>query len=333
MGLSNAWDVASSSLATNAGLTSIVSRNISNAQNAGGYVSTKVANLVTGSNGAATIASIRDLTNTALFNAMLSSASANAAAQALSDGVTQLQQTVGDATATGGSTAAAQSPSTLLQNLNSALQTYSSSPGASAAANAVLTAAQNLSNGLNAASATVQNVRETADQDMVNSVATINSLLTQFQTVNMAIVKGTATGADISDLLDQRNTILQNLSQQIGVTTTTGANGSMSIYADSGATLFDVTPRSVTMAPTATFSASTTGAAVAVDGAPVTGPNAVMPIQSGALARDRIGRLWSRRRESDWRDREFSPRAAVCAGGIPPSFRPRAPATRAPRNR
>ena len=119
---------------------------------------------------------------------------------------------------------------------------------------------------------------------MVNSVATINSLLAQFQTVNTAIVKGTATGADTSDLLDQRNTILQSLSQQIGVTTTTSSNGSMSIYTDSGATLFDSTPRSVTMTPTTTYTASTTGAAVYVDGVPVTGPNAVMPIQSGALA-------------------------------------------------
>jgi flagellar hook-associated protein 1 FlgK len=284
MGLSNAWDVATSSLATNAGLTSIVSRNISNAQNTSGYVSTKVANLVTGSNGAATIASIRDLANAALFNSMLSSASANASAQALSNGVTQLQQTVSDATTTSSATAAAQSPATLLQSLNTALQTYSSSPGGSAAAAAVLTAAQNLSAGLNSASATVSSVRATADQNMVNSVATINSLLTQFQTVNTAIVKGAATGADISDLLDQRNTILQNLSQQIGVTTTTGSNGAMSIYTDSGATLFDVTARSVTMTPTTTFTASTTGAAVYVDGVPVTGQNAVMPIQSGALA-------------------------------------------------
>ncbi len=284
MGLSNAWDVATSSLATNAGLTALVSRNISNAQNTSGYVSTKVANLVTGPNGAATIASIGDLTNAALFNSMLSSTAANASAQARSNGVTQLQQTVSDATTTSSSTTAAQSPSTLLQTLDSTLQTYSSSPGSSSAAAAVLTAAQNLASGLNSASATVSSVRETADQDMVNSVATINSILAQFQTVNTAIVKATATGADTSDLLDQRNTILQNLSQQIGVTTTTSANGSMSIYTDSGATLFDLTSRSVTMTPTTTFTASTTGAAVYVDGVPVTGPNAVMPIQSGALA-------------------------------------------------
>jgi flagellar hook-associated protein 1 FlgK len=284
MGLSNAWNVATSSLATNAGLTSIVSRNISNAQNSTGYVSAKVANLVTSSSGAAVIQSISDLTNATLFNSMLSSNAANASAQALSNGVTQLQQTVADATTTSDSTTAATSPSTLLQSLSTALQTYSASPGNSSAATGVISAAQNLASGLNAASDTVQGVRETADQNMVSSVAKINSLLSQFQQVNTTIVNGTATGADISDAEDQRNTILQSLSQQIGVATTTSANGSMSIYTDSGVTLFDTTARSVTMTPTTTYAASTTGAAVYVDGVPVTGANATMPISSGALA-------------------------------------------------
>ena len=146
----------------------------------------------------------------------------------------------------------------------------------SSAASAVFSAAQNLAQGLNTASATTQNVRETVDQDMVNSVATINSLLSQFQQVNTAIVNGTATGADVTDAQDQRNTILQSLSQQIGVTTSTASNNSMSIYTDSGVTLFDTTPRSVTMAATTTYTASTTGAAVYVDGVPVTGANAIM---------------------------------------------------------
>ena len=284
MGLTSAWNVATSSLATNAGLTSIVSRNISNAQNATGYVSAKVANLVTGNGGAAIIQSISDLTNATLFNSMLSSSSASASAQALSNGVTQLQQTVADATTTSNATTAAHSPSTLLQSLSTALQTYSSSPSNGSAAAAVLTAAQNLASGLNSASATVAQVRETADQNMVSSVADINSLLGQFQAVNTTIVQGTASGADISDALDQRGTILQSLSKDIGVTTVNNADGSMSIYADSGVTLFDTTARSVTMAPTTTFGASTVGAAVYVDGVPVTGANAAMPIQSGALA-------------------------------------------------
>ncbi len=284
MGLSNAFDIAQTSLATNAALQAIVSRNVSNAQNSTGYVSAKVANVVTGANGAAIVQSISNLANSSLFDAMLSSTSANASAQALSSGVATLQQTVSDATSTTDSTTAAQSPSTLLQALSSALQTYSSSPSNSSAATAVVTAAQNLASGLNNAETVTQNARETADQAMANSVSTINSLLSQFQAVNTTIVNGTGTGADITDAQDQRDTILQSLSKQIGIATTTNSNGSMSIYTDSGVTLFDTTPRTVTMQATTSYSATTTGAAVYVDGVPVTGANAIMPIQSGALA-------------------------------------------------
>jgi flagellar hook-associated protein 1 FlgK len=290
MGLANAMDIASTSLATNAGLQAIVSRNVSNAQNTTGYISAKVANLVTTSSGAAIIQSVKNLTDASLFNAMLSSTSANASASALSAGVTQLQQTVADATTTSSSTTAAQSPSTLLQALNSALQTYSATPGDTSAGAAVVTAATNLVNSLNDATQTTQAVRETADQEMVTSVATINTLLTQFQAVNTTIVQGTASGADITNALDQRSTLLQSLSQQIGISTITNANGAMSIYTDSGVTLFENMPRTVSMTATPAYSAgdgtnpATTGAAVYVDGVPVTGASAVMPIQSGALA-------------------------------------------------
>ncbi|MBB4199398.1 flagellar hook-associated protein FlgK [Rhodoblastus sphagnicola] len=283
MGLTNAMDIASSSLATNAGLQAIVSRNVSNAQNTTGYVSAKVANVITGANGAGIIESIANLTNTSLFNTMLAGTASNAAAQALSDGVTLLQKTVADSTTTTDSTTAAQSPSTLLQAMSSALQTYSSSPSNTSAAAAVVTAATNLANGLNDATTTTQNARETADQDMVTSVATITNLLKQFQGVNTTIVQGTASGSDITDALDQRSTLLQSLSKEIGISTLTNSNGSMSIYTDSGVTLFETSPRTVTMTPQTSYTASVAGNAVYVDGVPVTGSSAVMPIQSGAL--------------------------------------------------
>ena len=120
---------------------------------------------------------------------------------------------------------------------------------------------------------------------MASSVSTINSLLTQFQSVNQQIVAATAAGNDVTDLQDSRSTILTQLSQQIGITTTTAPNGDMSIYTDSGVTLFQAgIASSVTFQPTTTYTASTTGNAVYIDGIPVTGSSATMPIQSGALA-------------------------------------------------
>jgi len=294
MGLSTAMDIANTSLATNAGLQAIVSRNVSNAQNTSGYVSAKVGNVITGMGGGAIIASISNLTNASLFNAMLAGTSKNGEAQALSDGVTLLQKTVADATSTTESTTAAKSPSTLLQALNSAMQTYSSSPSNPSAGAAVVTAAKNLAYALNDATTATQNVRKTADEDMVTSVATINRLLTQFQAVDTQIVKGTGTDADLTDALDERSALLQSLSKEIGISTVSNSNGSMSIYTDSGVTLYQVSPRTVTMQATTVYAAgdpkttpatpTTTGQAVYIDGVPVTGANAFMPIQSGALA-------------------------------------------------
>ncbi len=286
MSLSSAWNVASSSLTTNSALTSVVSRNISGAQNASGYYSTKVGNVVTGPNGATIVASITDTTNNTLFNAMLSSTSANSSAQALSDGLTQLQQTVTDSTSSSSttSTSSATSPSALISNLQTALQTYSAAPSNSGAAQAVISSAQALATGLNNATATVQQTRETADQNIATDVGDVNSLLSQFQQVNNQIVTGTASGADLSDALDQRSTILQSLSKDIGITTTTSPNGGMQIYTDSGVTLFNTIPADVTFSPTTTYTAGVPGNAVYVNGQPITGAGAIMPIQSGAIA-------------------------------------------------
>ena len=119
---------------------------------------------------------------------------------------------------------------------------------------------------------------------MAQSVATINSLLGQFQTANDAVVTGLQTGADVTNAQDTRDNILSQLSQQIGISTVTNPNGSESIYTDSGVTLFQNTARSVTFNATPTLTAGMTGNPVMVDGVPITGPTSPMAIQSGALA-------------------------------------------------
>ena len=144
----------------------------------------------------------------------------------------------------------------MLSNFTNALQSYEASPSDSTLAGAAVAAAVTLAQGLNSATATVNQVREQADSGIATSVQTINSLLTQFQTANAQIVNGTATGADVTNAQDTRDNILTQLAQQIGITTTTGANGNMSIYTDSGVTLFQGgAARSVTFSPTNTYTA------------------------------------------------------------------------------
>ncbi len=172
----------------------------------------------------------------------------------------------------------------MIGNLQSALATYEAAPSSTAAAQGVLTAAQDLTASLNAGATAVSQVQEQADQDMANSVSTINNLLGQFEQANNTVVAGLASGADVSQAEDTRDSILTQLSQQIGISTTTNSNGSMSIYTESGVTLFQDVPQTVSFTPTTTYVAGTLGNAVTVDGIPITGSSAPMAIESGALA-------------------------------------------------
>lgn len=277
MNLTNALNAAQSGLDTASALANIVSRNISGANNTG-YFSQKIGNVITTLDGGSEVVSVTNAQNQALFNSVLGATSGSAMQSAISAGLTTLQSIVGQPSDD-------TSPAAQLNAFVDALQQYEASPGDGSLASAAVTAAQNLTQTLNSATTTVQQVREQADSQMASSVATINSLLSQFQGLNTQVVAGTAAGNDVTDLQDSENSILEQLSQQIGITTTAGTNGEVSIYTDSGVPLFQGgIASSVTFQPTATYTASTVGNAVYVDGIPVTGSSATMPIQSGAIA-------------------------------------------------
>jgi flagellar hook-associated protein 1 FlgK len=285
MSLSAAFNVISSSFAVNSAQTAVVSNNFANA-NTPGY-SREIANVVTNSYGGADVASVTREANAALLEQVSSSTSQAATQQAISDGLSTIAQTVDDsssASSTSGANQNGASPSAMLANLQSALTTYEDSPTSSSAAEAAVSAASDLASSLNSGSATVAQVREQADQNMASSVGAINSLLSQFTASNNAVVNGLQTGANVTSAEDTRDSIVTQLAQQIGVSTVTAANGSESIYTDSGVALFQDTPRVVAFTATPTLVDGASGAPVTVDGVPITGANSPMPIQSGALA-------------------------------------------------
>jgi flagellar hook-associated protein 1 FlgK len=285
MSLSAAFNVISSSFAANAAQTAVVSNNIANV-NTPGY-SRQVANLVTNSYGGADVASVTREANAALVEQVSTSTAQAAAQAAVANGLETLAQTVDDSSSASTSSGANQngaSPSAMLANLQSSLATYETSPSSSSAADAVVTAARSLAKSLNSGSAAIAGVREQADQGMASSVVTINTLLGQFTAANNAVVAGLQSGTSVASAADTRDSIVTQLSNEIGVSTTTAANGSMSIYTDSGVTLFQDTPRTVAFTPTPTLVDGANGSPVTVDGAPVVGPNSPMPIQGGTLA-------------------------------------------------
>lgn len=218
MSLCSAASIAQSGLNTVTAEISVLSRNVSGANDTTIY-SRKIANVITPPGGSQ---AVTRASNLAVFQNILSATSANATQSALVSGIDTLNQTVGDlSSSSSDTTSSASSPAALLSNFTNALQSYEASPSDSSLASAAVSAAATLASGLNSAAATVNQVREQADSGIATSVQTINALLAQFQTANAQIVNGTATGADVTDAQDTRNNILAQLAQQIGITTTT----------------------------------------------------------------------------------------------------------------
>jgi flagellar hook-associated protein 1 FlgK len=275
MSLTAAMETARSNLSVLTAKTSVISRNIANTGNE--YASRKIVHTTTGLNGTGVhITGITRASDEALFRNVLSANSDASYQKALVDAMDQLNATIND-------TEQDASPAALIGKLKDALQEYSASPGELVRAQSTISAAGDIATALNTASKIVQNVRIQSDQDIAGAVATINSLLEQYGTVNQKIIDGTRLDADITDSLDARDKILADLSQEIGIKTVAGNENDLSIYTDSGVTLFQHSAREVTFDPITAYSASDTGNAVMIDDVAVTGSGATMPITSGRI--------------------------------------------------
>lgn len=276
MSLTAALDSARSSLVASGVQSSSISRNIAGASTTG--YSRKITVLDNLPGAGVYVAAIQRAASSGLYSNVLTATSAAATQSAIYDGLQKI------ASATVDDPQLDQSPTAALNKLKQALQQYANAPDNATLAQAAVASAKDMATSLNQATQTVQSVREGADADMATSVQNINQLLSQFAAVNTAIVKGTITGDDVTDYLDQRDNIVSKLSQEVGVTMTIRTNGDAALYTDNGGVLFDKVARTVSFVPTGAYTPGTTGNAVYIDGVPVTGANAVMPLKSGKIA-------------------------------------------------
>lgn len=274
MSLSVAFNAARSSLFSTSSQIETTARNISGAGQAG--TSRKLAITTTMGDGGATVISVSRASDNALFTRMLTATSHTADKQALLNGLERLQTTVGDPESDA-------SPAARLGALSDALAQYANMPDDPSIAGEVVVKAQYLATSLNTAADAVHKVRTDADTAMARSVSRVNDLLKQFEVENTTVVRGTAIGADVTDAMDRRDTLLASLAEEMGVTAISRGNNDMLIYTDGGATLFETRPRTVSFTTTPVLTAGMTGRAVMVDGVSVTGDDATMPLRSGRL--------------------------------------------------
>lgn len=274
MSLSYALYRAQSSLTANAQQTAVVARNLAGANDP--YYHRKQALQSSGAQGGARIMGVGRAMDAVLFVSKLAATSSTASQTEITEGLKRLEATVNDPELK-------QSLAAKLSKLTTALQQYAVTPDNALLGQEVMSKAKDMVQALNRASDITRKACEQADANMAEGVSDVRRLLSEFETVNSAIVKGTRENADVTDQLDTRDRLLSEIAERIGVHAETRGDNDMVIYTDSGVTLFETVPRSISMAQTPNLSSGAKGQAILIDGVAVTGPDAPMPIRSGML--------------------------------------------------
>lgn len=122
-----------------------------------------------------------------------------------SSGLSELESVLGDISDTGFST--------VMDNFNAALEDLSSDPGSNSARTVVKEAGNSVCEYLNSMSQQLTELRSDINGDIKTSVDSLNSYAQQIADLNQRIRTASAAGASTNELTDQRNLLLDQLSQ------------------------------------------------------------------------------------------------------------------------
>jgi flagellar hook-associated protein 1 len=125
-----------------------------------------------------------------------------------------------------------------LQSFVNALQTLSGSPSSSAARQALLSQAQALAQQLTGYDAQISQYGSTLEQQLGGDVTQVNTLASGIASLNTQIANDLAgTGDAPNQLMDQRDSLIDQLSQYVSVNTASEPNGMLDVYIGTGQAL------------------------------------------------------------------------------------------------
>jgi flagellar hook-associated protein 1 len=119
----------------------------------------------------------------------------------------------------------------------SSLQQLSTNPSDSSLRVGVISAAQNLATAFNQSSSALTTQQSDLNQSVEQSVGEVNNFTTQVAQLNNQISGLTESGEDPSALIEQRDVVLQNLSNVIGISIIGGDNNNITVTTGNGSPL------------------------------------------------------------------------------------------------
>ncbi|RFB68715.1 MULTISPECIES: flagellar hook-associated protein FlgK [unclassified Herbaspirillum] len=230
----NIFSIGQSALAAAQAAQATTSHNISNATTPGYNRQVVVQSTAGGINygygfiGQGTqVAEIKRVYNDFLNKQVMASQTTASSLDSYLSQISQLNNLVAD-------TSAGLSPA--LQDFFKSMQNLASTPNNDAARQAVLSAGSTLAARFQSLNDQMAQSRTSVNAQITSSIGSINSLATQIQELNQAIIKaqGSGGGAAPNDLLDQRDQAVADLNKIVKVTTLPQSNGSLSVFVGNG---------------------------------------------------------------------------------------------------
>jgi len=126
--------------------------------------------------------------------------------------------------------------STALQSFYSAFSDVANNPTSTASRQALIGQAQSVASSFQNASGELNSLNTDVNSRITADVTQINSIAKAISALNGQIVTGTAQdgGQPPNELLDQRDQLVSNLSQLVGISTTTDPNGALNVFVGNG---------------------------------------------------------------------------------------------------
>lgn len=289
MSISAALANAVSGLTATGRQAQAVSSNIANAQTPG--YGRREVELSSGRFGGVQIDNVQRIVNaTILFDRRLADAQLSGEA-AIATALDQISGLFG----------AANDPASLsgrVAQLESALIEAASRPESNTRLAATAEAARSLALSLNRASDGIQVERLRADENIARDVETLRTGLDRVDQLNAEIVRSSANGKTINGLVDQRQTVIDTLSEIVPLRELPRANGTVALMTTSGQVLLEDRPaeidftKAIAISPQAVLGTPLSG--ITVNGNPIDMGAANNRLQGGRLAalfdiRDRVG--------------------------------------------
>ena len=235
--MSDVFGISVSALQAFQNAINVASNNVANASTPGyDRESVNLTEAIPQSNGSATVgagvvvAGISRAYSQAAANQLNTSQSSLGQLTALQNYSTQIDNLFGT-TVSGLSTA--------LQSFYSAFSDVANNPTSTASRQALLGQAQSVAGSFQNASGELSTLNTDVNSRITADVTQINSIASAISTLNKQIVVGTAQNGNQppNELLDQRDQLLSKLSQLVGVSTTTEADGALNVFVGNGQAL------------------------------------------------------------------------------------------------